>query len=83
MCYIYIVEAYFVKCFKMYIQMYWLLIKKEYIIVFVYIITAIIFYAARVTSAKRVAHVHSNPGQIVPNPRPNGIIVNLVYSNHV
>jgi len=62
----------------MYVQMYWLLIKKEYIIVFVHIIIAVVFYTVWVTSTKRVAHEHSEPRPMLLNPRPNGIVVNLV-----
>jgi hypothetical protein len=35
-----------------YVQMYWLLVKKEYIIVFVYIISAVVHNAVCVASAK-------------------------------
>jgi hypothetical protein len=36
----------------MYVQMYWLLVKKEYIIVFVYIISTVVHYTVCVTSAE-------------------------------
>jgi hypothetical protein len=44
--------ANFEKSFHVYVQMYWLLVKKEYIIVFVYIISAVVHDTVCVTYAK-------------------------------
>ena len=71
------------KCWHVYVQMYWLLVKKEYIIVFVYIIAAIIYHTIRITASKWITHEHSNAWPIVFDPRPKGVVVNFVYSNHV
>ena len=73
----------FVKGGTMYVQMYWLLVKKEYIIVFVYIILSVVFYTFGITAAKWIAHVHSVTGQIFGKPWPKGIVIYFVDSNHV
>ena len=63
--------------------MYWLLVKKEYIIVFVYIFTAKIYHTVWITASKWIAHEHSKAGPIAIDPGPNGVVVNFVYSKHV
>ena len=52
MSYVQIEISNFLKSFHVYVQMYWLLVKKEYIIVFVYIISAVVHNTVCVTSAK-------------------------------
>jgi hypothetical protein len=71
------------ECRHVYVQMYWLLIKKEYIIVFVYIIVTKVDNTVQITSSKRLAHVHTKPFEILANPGPNSVVINFVYSNHV
>jgi hypothetical protein len=66
-----------------YVQMYWLLIKKEYIIVFLYIISAITNHAVWITASERIAHKQSDAGTMFAKPGPKGVVINLVYSNHV
>ena len=74
---------YLVECRRMYVQMNWLLIKKEYIIVFAYVILAIVDHTLRITSTKWFTHVHTKTFEMAVNPGPKGIVINLVYSNHV
>ena len=65
------------------VQMYWLLVKKEYIIVFVDVFLAIANNTVWITPSKRVANIQPNPRSMLAQPRPKCIVVNLVYSNHV
>ena len=63
--------------------MYWLLIKKEYIIVFLYIISAITNHTIGITAPKRIAQKESSTGTVVAEPGPNGVMINFIDSNHV
>lgn len=49
------VFGYSLKCCGVYVQMYWLLVEKEYIIVFAYIFSAITYHTIWITSTKWVA----------------------------
>ena len=72
-----------IKCGYMNIQMYWLLVKKEYIIMFVYIISAIVHNAVWIASPKWLAEKLSKTRAVLFQPRPKGIVVKFIYSNHV
>jgi len=72
-----------VKSSVVYAQMNRLLIKKEYIIVFVYIFSTICNYTIWVTSTKRVTSKNSKSVPILSKPGPEGIVINFIYSNHV
>jgi hypothetical protein len=65
------------------VQMYWLLIKTEYIIVFVYFVIAIANNTVRITATKRVTHQKSKTWPVFRQPWPKGVVVDLVNSNHV
>ena len=66
-----------------YVQMNWLLIKKEYIIVFVCIVSTIIYYAVWITPAKWFTNPFSKSRKIFSNPGPEGVVIKFIYSNHV
>ena len=73
----------FVKGWCVNIQMNWLLVVKQYIIVFVYVIPAVVTNCVWVTSTKWFIKKHSHTRPVLVEPRPKSIVVNFVYSNHV
>jgi len=60
-----------------------LLVKKEYIIVFVYIISTITHHTVGIASAKRITKEFSKARAIFSKPGPKGIVIKFIYSNHV
>jgi hypothetical protein len=80
---IFILIFYSLECGHVLSQMYWLLIKKEYIIVLLYIISAITNHAVGITAPKWITHKKSSTRPFVADPRPEGVAVNFVDSNHV
>ncbi len=78
-----IAVLYFLKSRHVYVQMYWLLVEKEYIIVFVYIISTIVHYAVWITSSKWLTKEFSKTWAMLAKPRPKGIVIKFIYSNHV
>ena len=82
-CDIQIITTYLSKGIHVYAQMNRLLVKKEYIIVFVYIISAIIHHTVRIATSKRFAKECSKTRTVGLQPRPKGIVINFIYSNHV
>ena len=74
------------ECCGVYARMYWLLVKKEYIIMFimfVFIISTIVYYAVRVTMPKGITVKYPKASPIFPDPGPESIVINFIYSNHV
>ena len=63
--------------------MNWLLIKKEYIIVFVEIISTVDHYTVWITSPKRFAKEFPKARSVFSDPGPEGVVINFIYSNHV
>ena len=82
-CDICVAYTYLIKCWHVYVQMNWLLIKKEYIIVFVYIFSTVTNHTIGVATPKRVTRQQSVTWSVVSKPRPESIIVKFIYSNHV
>ena len=87
MCYvghdIQIIITYFSKSWLVYAQMNRLLVKKEYIIVFVYTFTTKINNTIRITAPKGIAHEHPCAWPVISDPRPKSVVVNFIYSKHV
>jgi hypothetical protein len=62
--------------------MYWLLVVKEYIIVF-YVIPTKVVQRIRIRPTWRVAKEHAGLRHMPVYPRPKGIVVDLIYPDHV
>ncbi len=80
---IYIEFDHLLECGHVYVQMNRLLIKKEYIIVFVYITSTIRNHTVRVTPPKRIADQYTKAWSILFEPMPEGVVIKFIYSNHV
>lgn len=64
------------------VQMYWLLVVEEYIIVF-YVIPTKVVQRIRIRPSGRVAKEHTGSWHVPVYPRPKGIVVDLIYPDHV
>ena len=64
------------------VQMYWLLVVKEYIIVF-YVIPTKVVQCIRIRPSGRIAKEHARVRHMPVYPRPKGIVVDLIYPDHV
>ena len=64
------------------VQMYWLLVVKEYIIVF-YVVPTKVVQRIWICSSGWIAEEHASVRHMPVYPRPKGIVVDLIYPDHV
>jgi hypothetical protein len=62
--------------------MYWLLVVEEYIIVF-YVVSSKVMQGIWICASGRVTEKHASAWHMPVYPRPKGIVVDLIYPNHV
>ena len=62
--------------------MYWLLVVEEYIIVF-YVIPTKVAQRIWIRPSRWIAEEHARMRHIPVYPRPKGIVVDLIYPDHV
>lgn len=62
--------------------MYWLLVVEEYIIVF-YVVPAKVMQCIRIRPARRIAKEHACVRHMPVQPRPEHVVVDLIYPDHV
>ena len=81
--YIMIEVDYSIKRGRVYGQMNRLLVKKEYIIVFVVVISSVHYHTVWVTAPKWITVKQSKARSVFVHPRKKSILINFVYSYHV
>ena len=82
MIYIFIAPDNIIKQRSVEVQMYWLLVVEEYIIVF-YVIPTKIVQRIRIRPTRRITEEHARVRHMPVYPRPKGIVVDLIYPDHV